>query len=641
MVGTVILFRWRRSRLDAGAIFPMVLCKKLRWLLLTAILLAGLPVRAQYLYAMLQSTTNNALFSYSNGVRVAVIACDWDQFEPSRGSFNSSYIASVLAQKNYFESIGDAVQLDLGIQYPPSWVFSDTAGKFVNQFGQAFTSTSPGVNVPNAVFSQAVRNDLGAYITNVFLALGTDWQAVRIGGGMYNEINYPAASYSDSSGNHQNCYWGFDSAAQTGAGLAIGVSPCPVPGWIPGNASPNGEASQFVNWYLSSIGNYVNWQIQTVRNSGFGGPILALCGSWGVRPGWLQAAIAVNLGGASPDSADVAEGKDFQTIIAGITDTNVVVDCTWLDAPLNSFGDDAGGNQDNWSPVHYLWYCASTHTPSLRVWGENTGNATPNETPTNPLQRCFARMNSYKLMGVIWAFEGQLFDPPSDGYITFADFAAAISNNVNAVIVYNADPSGVVINGSWTLSDTDNGYWGDTYLDDGNSGKGSKTVAFTPTLPQRGDYRVYAWWPASANNATDTPMTVNYAGGSTTVYANQTQNGGQWVLLGTWNFDAGTNGSVIVSDAGTSGHVIANAVRFVEVTPSAPFVLETTSQSSGQIILKWSSIIGFAYQVQYENTVLGSNWHNIGPPITATAPVTSFTDDPGGITSRFYRIQGQ
>jgi hypothetical protein len=264
-----------------------------------------------------------------------------------------------------------------------------------------------------------------------------------------------------------------------------------------------------------------------------------------------------------------------------------------------------------------------------------------NEAPTNPLQRSFARMNSYKLMGIMWAFENQLFDPPSDGYVTFADYAAAISNNVGAVIVDNLDPTGVVINGTWTISDTYTGYWGDNYLNDGNTQKGSKSVVYTPTLPQAGNYGVYAWWPASANNAANTPITINYSGGSTTVPVNQTINGGQWVLLGTWSFNAGTNGSVTVSNTGTSGHVIANAVRFVALTPLAPFSLTGTVQSSGQVILTWPSIAGFAYQVQYEDMLPGSNWSNIGSPITATAPISSFTDTNAVSTTRFYRIQGQ
>jgi hypothetical protein len=39
-------------------------------------------------------------------------------------------------------------------------------------------------------------------------------------------------------------------------------------------------------------------------------------------------------------------------------------------------------------------------------------------------------------------------------------------------------------------------------------------------------------------------------------------NGGQWVLLGTYTFAAGSSGYVQLGTAGTDGYVIADAVKF-------------------------------------------------------------------------------
>jgi hypothetical protein len=44
-------------------------------------------------------------------------------------------------------------------------------------------------------------------------------------------------------------------------------------------------------------------------------------------------------------------------------------------------------------------------------------------------------------------------------------------------------------------------------------------------------------------------------------------NGGSWQLLGTHPFNAGTSGGVVVSNAGTTGYVVADAVRFELVLP--------------------------------------------------------------------------
>ena len=46
---------------------------------------------------------------------------------------------------------------------------------------------------------------------------------------------------------------------------------------------------------------------------------------------------------------------------------------------------------------------------------------------------------------------------------------------------------------------------------------------------------------------------------------NEQTQGGVWVLLGTFTFDASTGGNVTIRTTGTNGYVIADAVRFVKV----------------------------------------------------------------------------
>jgi hypothetical protein len=102
------------------------------------------------------------------------------------------------------------------------------------------------------------------------------------------------------------------------------------------------------------------------------------------------------------------------------------------------------------------------------------------------------------------------------------------------------------------------------YLHDGNSGvTGGKSVRFTPTLPATGSYSVYMRWTANANRASNVPVDVNYSGGTQTISVNQQGNNGTWVLLGTFNFNVGTAGNVLVRNDGANGYVIADAVKFV------------------------------------------------------------------------------
>lgn len=134
---------------------------------------------------------------------------------------------------------------------------------------------------------------------------------------------------------------------------------------------------------------------------------------------------------------------------------------------------------------------------------------------------------------------------------------------VSGDVLDNASSHGVTIVGAWTHSDSVAGYYGPDYLTDGNTNKGQSSVTFAPNLPQAGRYKVYARWTAHPNRASDVPFDVIHPGGTTTVQVDETQRGGQWVLLLVTNFEAGTAGKVRIRNSGTSGYVIADAVRFV------------------------------------------------------------------------------
>lgn len=133
------------------------------------------------------------------------------------------------------------------------------------------------------------------------------------------------------------------------------------------------------------------------------------------------------------------------------------------------------------------------------------------------------------------------------------------------VIIDNADSSGVVAVGFWQSTTIDPGYYGIDIWFDLGVGKGTKTVTFTPNLAG-GTYEVYQWWTADGNHATNTPIDIHHAGGTSTVTVNQQANGSQWNLLGTYQFAAGTGGYLRIRTDGTVGFVIADAVRFVQIS---------------------------------------------------------------------------
>lgn len=102
------------------------------------------------------------------------------------------------------------------------------------------------------------------------------------------------------------------------------------------------------------------------------------------------------------------------------------------------------------------------------------------------------------------------------------------------------------------------------YLHDGNADKGMKSITFTPDLPSDGTYDVYLKWTQNKNRATNVPVEIVGAAGKETVTVNQREKGG-WVKIASGKFKAGNSSSLTISNKGTDGHVIADAVRWVPV----------------------------------------------------------------------------
>lgn len=122
--------------------------------------------------------------------------------------------------------------------------------------------------------------------------------------------------------------------------------------------------------------------------------------------------------------------------------------------------------------------------------------------------------------------------------------------------------------GEWTGSTTIATYVGDGYIHDADAGKGTKTVTFIPELPESGQYEVRIAYPIGANRATNTAVTVFSADGEFEISLNQRVPGeidGRFERLGRYRFEKAGQSFVIVSNAGTDGVVVADAVQFIPV----------------------------------------------------------------------------
>lgn len=112
------------------------------------------------------------------------------------------------------------------------------------------------------------------------------------------------------------------------------------------------------------------------------------------------------------------------------------------------------------------------------------------------------------------------------------------------------------------------GYVAAGYRHDGNQLKGDQSAVFTADLPKAGTYQIAVSYNTNNNRATNVPVTVTYPGGAKTVTVNQKQKPqGHEIFhnIGTFNLPAGKESSVEISNKGTNGHVIIDAVQWLPV----------------------------------------------------------------------------
>ena len=159
----------------------------------------------------------------------------------------------------------------------------------------------------------------------------------------------------------------------------------------------------------------------------------------------------------------------------------------------------------------------------------------------------------------------------ADGQVLSWNSVQPVSTNGVVLIVTNA--SGISLAGSWSLGSNPGGWPlpNGPYWHDGNTGKGTKYLRFTPNLATNGYYDVYLWWVYASNRANNTPVDIANATSTNRVYVNQQINVTNWVKIAASNyFSAGTSGSVTIRNDGTAGYVVANAVRWMPLGSIAP-----------------------------------------------------------------------
>ncbi|MBX9788901.1 MAG: DUF1553 domain-containing protein [Pirellulales bacterium] len=168
--------------------------------------------------------------------------------------------------------------------------------------------------------------------------------------------------------------------------------------------------------------------------------------------------------------------------------------------------------------------------------------------------------------GQVASLEGQL-------KVVREKLAALGGSREPPAIVAAAELPGIVIDdrqakkvGRWIESTSVKPYIGEGYVYDNLADKGSSTITFDPELPETGRYEVRLAYTPHSNRAPRVPVTVFSAEGEKTVAVDMREPPpveGRFVSLGEYRFEVGGQSFVIVDNADTKGHVVADAVQFL------------------------------------------------------------------------------
>ena len=150
-------------------------------------------------------------------------------------------------------------------------------------------------------------------------------------------------------------------------------------------------------------------------------------------------------------------------------------------------------------------------------------------------------------------------------------------NVLKKVLISKADLPGLVLDdtdsrltGEWSHSSSTGSYVGTDYIHDGHTEKGKKSVLWTLKAPTSGQFDLRFSYSANPNRATNVPVRITSSGDTKTVTVNQQRTpeiDNLFQPIGLLKLKADESVEVLISNEGTNGHVIADAVQLIATQP--------------------------------------------------------------------------
>ena len=234
-------------------------------------------------------------------------------------------------------------------------------------------------------------------------------------------------------------WWAYGLAQSVASSLPTGVGSTPLPGWVPGNPTYNGQqvtvpqVQAWYDWYLGALVNGEEWEIQSYRSAGYGGLLQLVMPGDGASPSLYSQRIGSALGAADLDgygtmNTGAVWWKQLEMFGSSLLNTAVDISSVYSGsgAPRGNVcqvGDSSASlaNADpwvsGWSDTRWLTYLAGKY--GLPVLGENGGN-----NAVGDLAGIFSLVKGCGLFALQWAWDYQLYDGQ---HVSLAQYGSAIA----------------------------------------------------------------------------------------------------------------------------------------------------------------------------------------------------------------------
>jgi len=195
----------------------------------------------------------------------------------------------------------------------------------------------------------------------------------------------------------------------------------------------------FYDWYVQKLTDYQNWQIAEIRKY-YSGQLDVLYAGKGLMPNQVTDALTNDLRGDgwSEQTSALYSAAAYDRHVAGLSTTqNVALYLTGIDEPPANLVDDTTPYPSDWSAAK--WIAQLARSRGMSVWGENSG-----QDDASKLWLSAQRMQANGFLGLMWAFESELYaNPNPNNYATIADYEAVIAA-YNCILTGDVDNDGDV-----------------------------------------------------------------------------------------------------------------------------------------------------------------------------------------------------